>query len=356
MSHTAYRGSGVDTDEAEAGLRRLVGRITRTWPPPGAFGAVQLDIGYFANVIDIGGVGLAISTDGVGSKALIAQMMNRYDTIGIDCVAVNVNDLICVGARPVSLVDYIAVERVEARILDAIAIGLAQGAEEAGISIAGGETAQLADIVSGFDLAGTAVGTVPLDRIVTGCNLAPGDRIIGIESSGIHSNGLTLARKAFFKREKPLSLDYQLPRTGVTLGEALLCPTLIYVREIMDMLDKIPDIKALINITGDGFLNLARVHNPSIGFRIDQLPPTPEIFQLIQNYESVSDAEMFEVFNMGVGFCVIVDDSQANLALDILQRHHRKAWVIGAVVEDETKGVAIVQLGLIGHGKRFRAQ
>jgi phosphoribosylformylglycinamidine cyclo-ligase len=355
MSHTAYRDAGVDTDEATAGLSRLVGRITRNWPPPGSFGAVQLDIGYFANVIDIGGVGLAISTDGVGSKAMIARMMDRYDTIGIDCVAVNVNDLICVGARPVSLVDYIAVERVEARILDAIAIGLANGAEAAGISIAGGETAELGDIVTGFDLAGTAVGTVPLDRIVTGRNLEPGDRIIGIESSGIHSNGLTLARKAFFKREKPLSLDYRLPQTGVTLGEALLCPTLIYVRAVREILDRIPNVKALINITGDGFLNLARVHHQSVGFRIDQLPPTPEIFNLIQGYENVSDAEMFEVFNMGVGFCVIVGDGDANPALEILQRHHFAASVIGAVVEDRTKGVEIAQPQLIGHGKRFRA-
>jgi phosphoribosylformylglycinamidine cyclo-ligase len=355
MSHTVYRDSGVDTDEADIGLRRLVDRITRTWPPPGKFGAVQLDVGYFANVIDIGGVGVAIATDGVGSKALIAQMMSRYDTIGIDCVAVNVNDLICEGARPVSLVDYIAVERVDARILDAIAIGLAEGAEQAGISVAGGETAQLADIVNGLDLAGTAIGTVPLDRIVTGRNLAPGDRIIGIESSGIHSNGLTLARKAFFKRERPLSIDYQLPQTGVSLGEALLCPTLIYVREIREILDRIRDVKALINITGDGFLNLARVHHPHVGFRIDQLPPPPEIFHLIQSYENVSDAEMFEVFNMGVGFCVIVDDSEANLTLEILHRHHRKARVIGAVVEDETKGVEIARPRLIGHGKRFRA-
>jgi phosphoribosylformylglycinamidine cyclo-ligase len=196
-SHTAYRDSGVDTDEADIGLSRLVKRITGTWPPHGNFGAVQLSIGYFANVIDIGGTGLAICTDGVGSKAIIAQLMNKYDTIGIDCIAMNVNDLICVGAQPVSLVDYIAVERIDAQMLDTIAIGLAQGAEQAGISISGGETAQLEDVVRGFDLAGTAVGTVPLDKIVTGRHLEPGDRVIGIESSGIHSNGLSLARKAF---------------------------------------------------------------------------------------------------------------------------------------------------------------
>src|SRR5206468_6873403 len=139
-----------------------------TWPARDQFGGVQLQIGYFANVIDIGGTGLAICTDGVGSKAIIAQLMNRYDTIGIDCIAVNVNDLICVGAQPVSLVDYIAVERVDAQVLDAIAIGLAEGAAQAGISISGGETAQLEDVVHGFDLAGTAVGTVSLDKIVTG--------------------------------------------------------------------------------------------------------------------------------------------------------------------------------------------
>src|SRR6266481_946889 len=138
----AYRDSGVDTDEADVGLNRLVKRIARTWPARDQFGGVQLQIGYFANVIDIGGTGLAICTDGVGSKAIIAQLMNRYDTIGIDCIAVNVNDLICVGARPVSLVDYIAVEQVDALVLDAIAIGLAKGAEQAGISISGGEIAQ----------------------------------------------------------------------------------------------------------------------------------------------------------------------------------------------------------------------
>ncbi len=165
MSQAAYRDSGVDTDEAEIGLARLISRITRTWPPRGSFGGVELPIGYFANVIDIGGIGLAICTDGVGSKVIIAQLMQRYDTIGIDCIAMNVNDLICVGAQPISLVDYIAVEQANAQILEAIAIGLADGADQAGISISGGETAQLEDVVHGFDLAGTAVGTVPLDKI-----------------------------------------------------------------------------------------------------------------------------------------------------------------------------------------------
>jgi phosphoribosylformylglycinamidine cyclo-ligase len=355
-AYAAYRGAGVDTDEAERGLDRLVERITRSWPRQGDFGAVQLPIGYFANVIDTGGTGLALCTDGVGSKAVLAQAMNCYDTIGIDCVAVNVNDLICVGARPLSLVDYIAVERVDAQILEAIGIGLAAGAEEAGISISGGETAQLEDVVRGFDLAGTAVGTVPLDRIITGRNLEPGDSIIGIESSGIHSNGLTLARKAFFKREQPLPYDYPLPKTGARLGRELLRPTLIYVREVMEIIAQVPDVKALINITSDGLLNLSRVEHPRVGFRIDEPPPVPEIFELIQQYGSVGTAEMFEVYNMGVGFCVLAEPSKASLVLSILEQHGRKAWVIGEVIDDPTKGVYLPRHRLRGHKKHFREE
>ena len=147
---------------------------------PGALGAVKLDIGYFANVIDIGGIGLAICTDGVGSKTIIAQMTGRYDTIGIDCVAMNVNDLICVGARPISMVDYIAVENAHADMLGAIAVGLAAGAKQAGISISGGEISQLKDVIRGFDLIGMAVGIVPLDRIITGHDL---DRVTSLSAS-----------------------------------------------------------------------------------------------------------------------------------------------------------------------------
>jgi phosphoribosylformylglycinamidine cyclo-ligase len=352
-SHAAYRASGVDTDEADVGLNRLVKRITHSWLPPGDFGGVQLPIGYFANVVNIGAAqGLAICTDGVGSKAIIAQLMNCYDTIGIDCIAMNVNDLICVGAQPVSFVDYIAVEHVDAQILDSIAIGLVDGAEQAGISISGGETAQLEDVVRGFDLAGTAVGMVPLDKIVTGRHLEPGDCVIGIESSGIHSNGLTLARKAFFKRERPLPLDYPMPGTGVPLGMELLRPTFIYVREVMEILRRAPDVKALINITSDGLLNLSRVDNTCVGFRIDELPRAPEIFKLIQEYGNVSTAEMFEVYNMGVGFCVVVGESAVSLVLSILEQHRRKAWVIGQVIQDPTKG----RHRLEGHKKRFRKE
>ena len=163
-----YKAAGVDTESAQSGLQKIIASVKQTWPPPGADGAVKLDIGYFANVIDIGGIGLAICTDGVGSKTIVAQMMGRYDTIGIDCVAMNVNDVICVGARPISMVDYIAIEKADAEMLGAIAVGLAAGAKQASVSISGGEISQLKDVIRGFDLIGMAVGIVPLDR--------PGDR------------------------------------------------------------------------------------------------------------------------------------------------------------------------------------
>src|SRR3954454_9905699 len=263
----AYKTAGVDIAEADAGLRNIVRRITATWPPggPGAgIGAVQLPIGYFANVIDIGGIGLGICTDGVGSKAIVAEMTRRYDTIGIDCIAMNVNDLLCVGARPLSLVDYIAVERADAAMLDGIATGLAEGARQAGISISGGEIAQLRDVVSGFDLVGTAVGLVPLDRIIVGRDVRPGDRVIGLASNGLHSNGYTLTRRVLFG-QAGLTVDAVIPELGGTLGEELLRPTFIYVREILDLLDRVPSIAALIHITGDGLLNLPRVA-AEIGF------------------------------------------------------------------------------------------
>jgi phosphoribosylformylglycinamidine cyclo-ligase len=349
-----YKTAGVDTQAAQSGLAKIVASIKQTWPAPGSVGAVKLDIGYFANVIDIGGIGLAICTDGVGSKAIIAQMMGQYDTIGIDCVAMNVNDVICVGARPISMVDYIAVENADAEMLGAIAVGLAAGAKQAGVSISGGEISQLKDVIRGFDLIGMAVGIVPLDRIITGRDLAPGDIIIGLESNGIHSNGLTLARQAFFERAK-LPIDHIFPELGISLGKELLRPTLIYVPEILDIIEQVSSVKALINITGDGFLNLPRVA-ATVGFEIDNLPEPPPVFRLIQQCGAVGAAEMFEVYNMGIGFCVLVAERDRDETLGVLRRHGRRAHIIGRVIEDDSKGVYLPAQKLTGHGKEFRKQ
>ncbi|HUC10268.1 MAG TPA: phosphoribosylformylglycinamidine cyclo-ligase [Stellaceae bacterium] len=347
-----YRQAGVDIPAAEAGLARIIAAIKGTWPAAGEPGAVALDIGYFANVIGLGGgMGLAICTDGVGSKSIIADRVGKYDTIGIDCVAMNVNDVICVGARPLSMVDYIAVGTADAAMLGALAIGLAEGARQAGISISGGEIAQLKDVVKGFDLVGMAVGLVGLDRIIVGRDLVPGDVVIGIASNGIHSNGLSLARRAFFERGG-FGIDHFFPELGVPLGEELLRPTFIYVPEVLDILARVPAVKGLINITGDGLLNLPRVMAP-VGFEIDNLPPPPPVFRLIQQYGEVDEPEMYEVFNMGVGFCVLAAELDTAAILAILAAHGRDAWVIGHVVADAEKSVSLPGPGLIGRGKRF---
>jgi phosphoribosylformylglycinamidine cyclo-ligase len=345
-----HKAAGVDIAEADAGLANIVSRITGTWPRSG-LGAVQLPIGYFANIVDIGGIGIAITTDGVGSKAMIADMMRKYDTIGIDCIAMNVNDLLCVGAQPVSLVDYIAVEKADAAMLDGIAIGLTEGARQAGVSITGGEISQLRDVVRGFDLVGTAIGTVPLDRILVGRDIAPGDAVIGIASGGIHSNGMTLTRRVFFE-QAGAKIDTYVPELQCTLGEELLRPTVIYVSEILEVLKQVSSVKALMHITGDGLLNLARI-DADMGFVIDDLPETPPLFGLIEKFGGIGRAEMFEVYNMGIGFCVVVAAGDADRTLAILAAHGRNALVIGHTIADPAKSVRLPRERLIGAGKRF---
>lgn len=353
MRQEAYKQSGVDTAEADAGLGRLIDRVRGTWPKHG-MGRVLLPIGYFANVIEMDGVGVALCTDGVGSKTIIADKMRKYDTIGIDCVAMNVNDMICVGAQPVSLVDYIAVDRIDAAMLDAVGAGLCEGARMAQISISGGETSQLKDIVSGFDLVGMAVGRVDLDKIICGRNVTAGDVVIGVRSNGLHSNGFSLARKALLQNGN-FALGHKFDELDGTLGEELLRPTDIYVPEAMEILRNVAGIKALINITSDGLLNLARVE-ARVGFEIDRVIEPHAIFGLIKRYGNVEDHEMFEVFNMGVGFCYVVDPASADATLAILKRHGRHAQRIGHAVADAEKTVRILQRNLVGRHKTFRGE
>jgi phosphoribosylformylglycinamidine cyclo-ligase len=347
----AYKQSGVDTAEADAGLNHIIKRVQATWPKDGP-GRVVLPIGYFANVLELAGTGIALCTDGVGSKTIIATMMEKYDTIGIDCVAMNVNDMICVGAKPLSLVDYIAIDKADAKMLDAIGMGLCDGAKTADISISGGETAQLKDIVDGFDLVGMAIGHVDLDKVLSGKYVSEGDVVIGIRSSGIHSNGLSLARKAFFESHK-YKITHKFDELALTLGEELLRPTDIYVREAMEILQKVKGTKALINITSDGLLNLARVE-ANVGFEIDGLIEPHPIFALIQAHANVENSEMFEVFNMGIGFCYVVSPNDADLTMSILKKHGRKAQRIGYAVSDPKKHVRIHQQKLIGYHKTFQ--
>ena len=348
--HDLYKDAGVDTAEADAGLGNIVRRVQATWPPAG-LGRVVLPIGYFANVIEVDGAGLALCTDGVGSKTMIADRLRKYDTIGIDCVAMNVNDMICVGARPLSMVDYIAIDHADAAMLDAVAVGLCEGARMAGISISGGETAQLKDIVKGFDLVGMAVGRVALDRVICGRDVREGDVVIGVKSDGIHSNGLSLARRALFDAGK-FDVGHRFDDLDLTLGEELLRPTAIYVPEALEILARVPGVKALINITSDGLLNLARVH-AEVGWVIDRLIAPQPLFALIQRYGSVPDGQMYEVFNMGIGFCYVVDPAAVEPALAILKGHGREAQPIGHAVADRDKTVRILERRLVGRHKTF---
>ena len=350
---TDYGSAGVDADAIEAGLAGLVRRIRATWPANAdGLGAIKGRSGYFASVVDFGGMGIAVCTDGIGTKALIAQMTGRYDTAGIDCVAMNVNDLICVGARPVTFVDYIAIERAEPAMLEDLGKGLAEGARLAGVSISGGEIAEMRDVITGavpdrgFDLAGTAVGRVALDAVNVGADVRPGDSILGIASSGIHSNGLTLARRVLFE-SAGLKVGDRLDDLGETVGEALLRPTHIYVREALDLLASAVPVRALVHITGDGFLNLTRIE-AQVGMRLDALPAPPPVLAAIQRLGGIADAEMYRVFNMGIGFCVIVPTAHEARAIAVLGAHGKACQRIGTVVEDAQERVWIEQAGLVG--------
>jgi phosphoribosylformylglycinamidine cyclo-ligase len=353
-----YQQAGVDTEQASAGLKGLLHWVTQTHTLRQGLGAVRLPIGYYANVIDIGqGLGLAISTDGVGSKLLVAQLMDKYDTVGIDCVAMNANDILCVGAQPLSMVDYLAVQAPHERLLAELGRGLYAGAKQANITIAGGELAQIGEMIGGvrqgygFDLAATCVGTVRLDRLIVGQDLQPGDVLIGLASTGIHSNGLTLARRALLDQAR-LRVDQQVPELGRSLGDELLTPTRIYVPEICAMLEAQLPIKALLHVTGDGLLNLRRVQG-EVGFVIDWLPEPPPIFGLIQAHGRVSDAEMYQVFNMGVGFCVATAPGAADQVQAIARQYGVAAYRLGYAVTDAERHIWIRPKNLVSAGKAF---
>jgi len=321
----AYAKAGVDQGAAEGALAGLIR----------ALAAIRLDRpsrqvslpGHYASVIRLDELtGLALSTDGVGTKLLLAEQLGRFDTVGIDCVAMNVNDLICVGAEPLAMLDYIAIERADPEICEQIGIGLARGAELAGIEIPGGELAQLGEMVRGFDLAGACFGTVALNAIVDGSAVRNGDPVIGLPSSGIHSNGYTLARAAL----EGIALNDE--RLGRPLGELLLEPTEIYVKAVLEALRSKVEVRGLAHITSGGLRNLLRLA-AEVGYEIDNPLPVDPIFELIQERSGATDEEMYEVFNMGCGFCCVVAAGQEAAALEILARHHPGAQQIGRAVE-----------------------
>ena len=321
----AYARSGVSQAAAGDAVAALVksleridtGKPSRLVPLPG----------HYASVLRLDDrMGLALSTDTVGTKMVVAERVGRYDTIGIDCVAMNVNDVVCVGAEPIAMLDFILTERADPEICAQLGVGLARGAELAGVEIPGGEIAQVGDIVSGQELGGSCVGLVELDAIVTGANVRPGDPVIGLPSSGLHSNGYTLARAAL--ADVPLVDE----RLGRPLGDVLLEPTEIYVRAVLELLRSGASVRGLAHITGEGFHNLLRLE-AEVGYEIDDPLPVPPIFDLIQGLGEVSDGEMREVFNMGCGFCCVVAADDEERALELLRRHYPGAKSVGRATD-----------------------
>ncbi|MCD6474057.1 MAG: phosphoribosylformylglycinamidine cyclo-ligase [Thermoplasmata archaeon] len=312
-----YAKAGVDIEKENEVIEAITGVIGKK------------------NSVEYNGIKIAMSTDGVGSKIIVANEMKKWDTIGIDCIAMNVNDLLCVGAKPIAFVDYLAMEKMDAMVAREIAKGLEKGVEEAGISIIGGETATLPEIIKGFDLAGTAVGIIEkeLPR-----NVKEGDVIVGLKSNGLHSNGFTLARKVF--KENGYSFHDEIDEIGI-IGYELLKPTRIYVKEIEELWDEV-EIKGIAHITGSGLYKLRRMIG-EFRFIIDEPFEPQPIFRVIQKLGNVSEHEMYKTFNMGMGMAIVVSKEESEQAIQILNRSI-EAKAVGKI--GEGAAIEIPKLGI----------
>jgi phosphoribosylformylglycinamidine cyclo-ligase len=345
-----YARAGVDEErEQDVFARAMRPWLARTKVrSPLVTHITGLASGYFATLMHIPpGPPLALTTDGVGTKILLAREAGRWEPVGIDCVANNVNDVICVGAVPLALLDYLATDRIEEDVLEELAHGLYLGAEEAGIAIPGGEIAQvgamLAPAAGGppmLDLVGTAIGALPPGREpVDGSRVEPGDVVLALPSSGLHSNGFSLARQALGRR------------TG-ELADALLAPTRIYVRAAEALWDAGVTPKGLAHISGGGLLNLARLA-ADVSYTLDALPPAPPVFGVIAEAGNIPLPTMYATFNMGTGFCVVVAPADQQAAVAALKGAGEEPVVAGSVTARPGRYVSIPQAGLLGRGEAF---
>jgi phosphoribosylformylglycinamidine cyclo-ligase len=317
MTEHTYREAGVDIDLEAQAVRALIGQLS--YRREGAFPMLG-KVGHFAGLIDFGEYVLALAVDGVGTKMLIADELADWRTVGIDCIAMNVNDLYVMNLEPVAFVDYIATDALSVEKMEQIGKGLDEGARRANMNIVGGETATLKGLVNGLDLAGTCLGAQRKDRIVTGESIAEGDLIVGVPSSGIHSNGLTLARRVV---ESCASYATEL-ENGKTIGEELLTPTRIY-NEVLRVTDACT-VHGMCHITGGGLLNFLRLGN--FGFSITDPLEVPEVFRWLQETGNIGTVEMYRTFNMGMGYAFIVPEESVPAIRSILP----DARVVGEVV------------------------
>ena len=339
LKKMTYAKSGVDIDKEEEAIKAMLSTFKTT-----RRGIGRPLGGHYAGMVEFGRYALVLCTDGVGSKIKIAAALNKWDTIGIDCIAMNVNDAICVGAEPIAFVDYLAVNKPDPDITKEIGRGLQKGAKISNISIIGGETATLPEIINGLDLAGTCLAYVKKEDIITGEKITPGDTIIGLSSSGLHSNGYTLARKV--TKNANLSYKDNFPEDlypGETIGEVLLRPTNIYVKEITQLVKKLKP-HGLAHITGGGLKNLLRL-NKKVKYVIDNPLEPQDVFKFLKKYGNIENKEMYQTFNMGMGFTIITEEEKTEETLKILRENSEvKAKIIGKIKKG--KGVELTTLKL----------
>lgn len=337
----SYKAAGVDVTAGYESVRLMKEHIKRTE----TVGCVS-GIGGFGGLFapDLTGMKdpvLVSGTDGVGTKLKLAMLMDRHDTIGIDCVAMCVNDIICCGAKPLFFLDYIAIGKNVPEKVAEIVKGVAEGCVQAGCALVGGETAEHPGMMAEdeYDIAGYSTGIVDRDKIIDPSGIKAGDAIVGIASSGVHSNGFSLVRKIFNVNDQNLKTFY--PELGTSLGDALLTPTRIYVKAVLDVISKV-NVKGISHITGGGFYeNIPRALPDGISAKIDKESyEVPAIFGLMQREGNIPEHDMYNTFNMGIGMTLVVDKTDAQKTVDILAENGEKAYIIGETISGD-EGVVL---------------
>jgi phosphoribosylformylglycinamidine cyclo-ligase len=339
----AYKRAGVDIAAGNEAVARMKQHVQKTFRPEvmaglGGFGSLfRLDVSKYEEPVLVSG------TDGVGTKLKIAFAMDRHDTIGIDAVAMCVNDVVVQGAEPLFFLDYIACGKLVPEKIERIVQGVAEGCLMAGCSLIGGETAEMPGMYGEgeYDIAGFAVGVVDRKNIVDGSRIGPGDAVIGLASSGLHSNGYSLVRKLLLE-EKGYPLQAEIAELGGRLGDVLLTPTRIYVKAVLEMMRRV-DVKGMAHITGGGFVeNIPRTLPANVNVRIDRGSwPVPPVFRLLQREGAISDGDMYRTFNMGIGMVIVVPAKEAEAAIGAAVEAGERAYRIGTV----TEGKQIVTFG-----------
>lgn len=332
-----YKDAGVDTKEGERAVNLMKPHVKKTFNENvltglGGFGSLfKLDVAGMEEPVLVSG------TDGVGTKLKIAFLMDKHDTVGIDCVAMCVNDVLCQGAKPLFFLDYIATGKVQAEKIAEIVKGIADGCYQSGSALVGGETAEMPDFYSEgeYDMAGFSVGVVDKSKMITGANIKKGNKIVGIASSGIHSNGYSLVRKVFFEKMQMQVTDY-VEELGMTLGEALLTPTKIYAKACEAVIGK-HTVNGIIHITGGGFFeNIPRIIPEGLGVKINVGTwEVPAIFNYIQKCGNIEDVDMFSTYNMGAGMMMVVPEEEAEAVVESLRAAGETANIIGEIIEGE---------------------